>query len=136
MNKKTLSNTGGEIVYFLLLQIFIAAFSISKGDAFRLIYGYDSFGNTCDENNAGNAIPNISLSGLNMKGRPWVFTFKITFHVSLKKFYYNTWYICILYWVDFFSISFSFFEVYKIIYLLPYQHLNLFRALGYFTSAF
>ncbi|XP_041356726.1 choline transporter-like protein 1 [Gigantopelta aegis] len=70
-----------SLIIFILFwggMIFIAAFSISKGDAFRLIYGYDSFGNTCDENNEGNAIPNISLSGLNMKGKSHVFFMDIT----------------------------------------------------------
>ena len=57
---------------WLYPQIYIAAFSIVHGDAWRLVYGYDSFGNTCDEDNTNKAIPNISLSGMNMKGRPWV----------------------------------------------------------------
>lgn len=57
-------------VFFVFLQIYIAVFSISNGDAMRLVYGYDSYGNTCDELN--NPIPNVTLSGQNMKGRPWV----------------------------------------------------------------
>ncbi|XP_046365305.1 choline transporter-like protein 1 [Haliotis rufescens] len=62
-------------VFFLFWagMIFIAAFSITKGDAFRLAYGYDSYGNTCDEDNTDKAIPNIEHSGLNLKGKSYVF---------------------------------------------------------------
>ncbi|XP_064607451.1 choline transporter-like protein 1 [Liolophura sinensis] len=58
-------------VAFWVGMIYIAVFSISNGDAMRLVYGYDSYGNTCDELN--NPIPNVTLSGQNMKGRPYVF---------------------------------------------------------------
>jgi solute carrier family 44 protein 1 (choline transporter-like protein) len=57
---------------FLLFQIYIAAFSLNHGDAFRLVYGYDSYGNTCDEDNTDNKIENVTLSGLNLKGKPYV----------------------------------------------------------------
>lgn len=50
-------------------QIVIAAFGIVNGDAFRLVFGYDSFGNTCDSDNSDKKIENISLSGYNTKGR-------------------------------------------------------------------
>ena len=55
---------------FFFLQIYIAAFSIVHGDAFRLVFGYDSYGNTCDSDNTGKEVKNVSLSGMNMKGRP------------------------------------------------------------------
>ncbi|XP_052074047.1 choline transporter-like protein 1 isoform X2 [Mytilus californianus] len=60
-------------VLFWAGMIYIAAFSVSHGDAFRLVYGYDSFGNTCDEDNADKMMENVSLTGLNHKGKPYVF---------------------------------------------------------------
>ncbi|KAK3591236.1 hypothetical protein CHS0354_010601 [Potamilus streckersoni] len=75
-----IKNRGCTDIIFLIIfiafwagMIFIAAFGIKNGDAFRLVYGYDSFGNTCDQDNTDRAIGNISLSGQNMKGRPYVF---------------------------------------------------------------
>ncbi|KAK3090735.1 hypothetical protein FSP39_014173, partial [Pinctada imbricata] len=59
-------------------QIYIAAFSIVNGDAWRLVYGYDSFGNTCDEDNSHKAIENVSFTGMNMKGKPYVFFLDVT----------------------------------------------------------
>jgi solute carrier family 44 protein 1 (choline transporter-like protein) len=52
------------------VQVFVAVFSVTKGDAFRLVYGADSYGNTCDEDNRGRAIPEVPLSGQMLKGRP------------------------------------------------------------------
>ncbi|XP_076082252.1 choline transporter-like protein 1 isoform X2 [Mytilus galloprovincialis] len=60
-------------ILFWAGMIYIAVFSVSHGDAFRLVYGYDSFGNTCDEDNADKAMENVSLTGLNHKGKPYVF---------------------------------------------------------------
>ncbi|XP_035828132.1 choline transporter-like protein 1 [Aplysia californica] len=60
-------------VFFVCGMIFIAAFSISKGDPFRLVYGTDSFGNTCDEDNSDRAIAGVKYSGYNLKGRPYLF---------------------------------------------------------------
>ena len=54
----------------IFFQIYIAVFSIIHGDAFRLVYGYDSYGNTCDSDNSARKVKNVSLSGQNMKGRP------------------------------------------------------------------
>ncbi|XP_059178407.1 choline transporter-like protein 1 [Physella acuta] len=64
-------------VFFLCGMIFIAAFSISKGDPFRLVYGTDSFGNTCDEDNSDRAIAGVKFSGRNLKGRPHLFFMNI-----------------------------------------------------------
>jgi hypothetical protein len=36
------------------------------------MWSYDSYGNTCDEDNADNKIENVTLSGLNLKGKPYV----------------------------------------------------------------
>lgn len=58
------------MIVHVQFQVFIAGFSIKQGDAFRLVYGYDSFGNTCDEDNTARKIENVTLSGMNMKGRP------------------------------------------------------------------
>ncbi|BFZ16524.1 hypothetical protein BsWGS_19563 [Bradybaena similaris] len=60
-------------VFFLCGMIFIGAFSISKGDPFRLVYGTDSFGNTCDEDNSDRAIAGVRNSGRNLKGRQYLF---------------------------------------------------------------
>ncbi|XP_076441381.1 choline transporter-like protein 1 isoform X2 [Babylonia areolata] len=58
---------------FLSGMVFVGVFSVTKGDAFRLVYGTDSYGNTCDEDNTDRAIPNVPFSGQNLKGRPFVF---------------------------------------------------------------
>lgn len=65
-------------ILFWAGMIYIAAFGIMHGDAFRLVYGYDSFGNTCDSDNTDRKIENVSLSGMNMKGRPYVFFMDVT----------------------------------------------------------
>ncbi|KAK7100512.1 hypothetical protein V1264_023454 [Littorina saxatilis] len=59
--------------FFCCGMVFVAVFSVTKGDAFRLVYGTDSYGNTCDEDNSARAIPNVPFSGQNLKGRPYVF---------------------------------------------------------------
>nr|XP_022317576.1 choline transporter-like protein 1 isoform X2 [Crassostrea virginica] len=64
-------------VLFWAGMIFIAAFSITHGDAWRLVYGYDSFGNTCDEDNTGKKIENVTFSGMNMEGKGFVFILDI-----------------------------------------------------------
>lgn len=46
----------------------MAVYSIMRGDARRLLFGYDSFGNTCDQDNTGNPIANISHSGMDTSG--------------------------------------------------------------------
>ena len=58
----------------MLAQVYIAVFSFLYGDAKRLVYGYDSFGNICNqEYNA--PIKNMPLSGRNTSGMPWVLCF-------------------------------------------------------------
>ncbi|CAM9763460.1 choline transporter-like protein 1 isoform X2 [Lampetra fluviatilis] len=62
------------LVAFMLFWaglIFIAAFSIATGAAERLVFGYDSFGNTCGQLNR--AIPGVPLSGQDMRSRTYVF---------------------------------------------------------------
>ncbi|XP_025111130.1 choline transporter-like protein 1 isoform X2 [Pomacea canaliculata] len=59
--------------FFCCGMVFVAVFSVTKGDAFRLVYGTDSFGNTCDEDNTGRSVANVRYSGQNLKGRPYVF---------------------------------------------------------------
>jgi len=53
----------------VLLQGFIAVFSFMFGDAKRLVYGYDSFGNTCNQQ-YNSRIDNVSLSGRDTSGMP------------------------------------------------------------------
>ncbi|KAH3695270.1 choline transporter-like protein 1 isoform X1 [Dreissena polymorpha] len=65
-------------ILFWVGMIVIAAFGIVNGDAFRLVFGYDSFGNTCDSDNSDKKIENISLSGYNTKGRKYVFFMDVT----------------------------------------------------------
>ena len=52
-------------------QIYIAVFSIIEGDSTRLIHGYDSFGNTCNQPNS--KILNVSYNGMDQSGRGNVF---------------------------------------------------------------
>ncbi|XP_052825829.1 choline transporter-like protein 1 [Octopus bimaculoides] len=62
------------LVVFLLFwigMIFIAAFSFTNGDGDRLLYGYDSFGNTCGKKNM--PIVNVSNSGRDMTTKTHVF---------------------------------------------------------------
>lgn len=56
----------------MLVQGYIAVFSFFNGDAKRVIYGYDSFGNTCNQRN-NTPIANMSLSGRDTSGMPSVF---------------------------------------------------------------
>jgi len=53
----------------MLLQVYIAVYSFLHGDAKRLIYGYDSFGNTCNQRH-NTPIENMSLSGRDTSGMP------------------------------------------------------------------
>ncbi|CAH1775579.1 unnamed protein product, partial [Owenia fusiformis] len=78
VQKNPLKNRGCTDIIFLVIfflfwvgMVYIAAFSILNGDGFRLLYGYDSYGNTCDRPNQ--KIGNISLSGLDMTGKKYVF---------------------------------------------------------------
>lgn len=56
-----------NIIYSNLcpLQVCICGFSIATGGASRFISGYDSYGNTCGQNNT--KIEGVPLSGRNMK---------------------------------------------------------------------
>ena len=47
----------------------MAVFAIRQGDAYRIVFGYDSFGNTCSEDNTAKAIANVSNSGMDVSGR-------------------------------------------------------------------
>lgn len=63
-------------VTFWGFMVYIAVYSILRGDARRLIYGYDSFGNTCNQQ-INTPIENLSLSGMNTYGKPNVFFMSI-----------------------------------------------------------
>jgi len=56
-------------MFCLFVQAFIAVYSFIYGDARRLIYGYDSFGNICNKEH-NTPIANASLSGRNTSGMP------------------------------------------------------------------
>ncbi len=45
------------------LQLYIAVYAVMRGDALRLVYGYDTFGNTCNRKNNPDLGANYSLSG-------------------------------------------------------------------------
>lgn len=51
-----------------MFQIYVGVFAIVNGDAFRLVYGYDSFGNTCNEGN-NFKIQNVTGSGFDTLGK-------------------------------------------------------------------
>jgi len=53
----------------VLLKAFIAGYSFMYGDARRLIYGYDSFGNICNQQK-NTPIANMTLSGRDTSGMP------------------------------------------------------------------
>ncbi|XP_013403883.1 choline transporter-like protein 1 isoform X2 [Lingula anatina] len=62
------------LVVFILFwvgMIYIAVYSIVNGDAFRLLYGYDSYGNTCGEKNEMTVMSNFS--GKDFHDRKYVF---------------------------------------------------------------
>ncbi|XP_014669996.1 PREDICTED: choline transporter-like protein 1 isoform X2 [Priapulus caudatus] len=66
------------LMLFLLFwggMIVIAAFSFTFGDAKRLIYGYDSYGNICGKNNT--PIMNLTYSGIDMTDKKYVFFFDL-----------------------------------------------------------
>ncbi|XP_028832907.1 choline transporter-like protein 1 [Denticeps clupeoides] len=56
---------------FCIGMLLIAGFSVATGAAFRLLSGYDSYGNTCGQTNE--KIPGIELSGQNHTGKRYVF---------------------------------------------------------------
>ena len=71
-------------VFWLLLLLaymggaaFVAVYAVTHGDALRLVYGADSFGNVCGR--ARNSpIPNATLSGRDMSERSNVFFYAFT----------------------------------------------------------
>lgn len=63
-------------VAFWGLMIYIAVYAIMRGDARRLLFGYDTFGNTCNQR-YNTPIENLSLSGMNTYGKPNVFFMSI-----------------------------------------------------------
>ena len=52
----------------LCLQLYMAVFAVRQGDAYRLVFGYDSYGNTCNEDNSAKRVENVSNSGMNVLG--------------------------------------------------------------------
>ena len=52
-------------------QVYIAVYTILRGDAKRLVFGYDSFGNTCNKDNTLHPIRNVSYSGRDTTGMEW-----------------------------------------------------------------
>ncbi|EEC05461.1 conserved hypothetical protein, partial [Ixodes scapularis] len=57
--------------------IFVSAFAFVLGNPFRLISGYDSFGNVCGMNN-DEPMGALQFSGQNMTGRPYLFYFDLS----------------------------------------------------------
>uniref|UniRef100_UPI0037E94987 choline transporter-like protein 1 isoform X3 n=1 Tax=Semicossyphus pulcher TaxID=241346 RepID=UPI0037E94987 len=66
-----------DLPWFLLFTVFcvgmgsICGFTIATGGAARLVYGYDSYGNTCGQRNE--QIEGVRLSGLDHTDRKFVF---------------------------------------------------------------
>ena len=50
----------------------MAVFAVRQGDAYRLVFGYDSYGNTCNEDNSAKAVENVTNSGMNVTGNKYV----------------------------------------------------------------
>uniref|UniRef100_A0A1A7XGG3 Choline transporter-like protein n=1 Tax=Iconisemion striatum TaxID=60296 RepID=A0A1A7XGG3_9TELE len=66
-----------DILWLIIFTLFcigmwcICGFAIATGGASRLIYGYDSYGNTCGRNNT--KIEGVPLSGADMTEKKYVF---------------------------------------------------------------
>ncbi|KAF3838939.1 hypothetical protein F7725_010707 [Dissostichus mawsoni] len=66
-----------DLPWFLLFTVFcvgmgsICGFTIATGGAARLVFGYDSYGNTCGQRNE--PIEGVRLSGLDHSDRKFVF---------------------------------------------------------------
>ncbi|KAF7217868.1 choline transporter-like protein 1 [Nothobranchius furzeri] len=66
-----------DILWLIIFSLFcigmwcICGFAIATGGASRLIYGYDSYGNTCGRNNT--KIEGVPLSGADMTEKKYVF---------------------------------------------------------------
>ncbi|MCI4381665.1 hypothetical protein PGIGA_G00254580 [Pangasianodon gigas] len=66
-----------DLPWFLLFMLFcggmgaICGYTIVTGGAARLVFGYDSYGNTCGQSNE--AIEGVRLSGLDHRDRKYVF---------------------------------------------------------------
>ncbi|XP_035992875.1 choline transporter-like protein 1 [Fundulus heteroclitus] len=58
---------------FCVGMAFIFGFAIATGGAFRLVSGYDSYGNTCGRNNTNKKIDGVPLSGADMTAKKYVF---------------------------------------------------------------
>ncbi|XP_072172583.1 choline transporter-like protein 1 [Diadema setosum] len=58
-------------IAFWIGMFMIAGYSIVFGNVLRLVFGYDSYGNVCGQKNS--PIENVSLSGMDMSTRPYVF---------------------------------------------------------------
>ncbi|XP_034935697.1 CTL-like protein 1 isoform X2 [Chelonus insularis] len=75
---------------FWFLLIMIAAFALVYGSPMRLIYGYDSFGNTCGMKTNHPEIHEVDLYGLDNTDKPFLFFFdlkdiKRTLKICVKK---------------------------------------------------
>ncbi|XP_078416941.1 choline transporter-like protein 3 isoform X3 [Cetorhinus maximus] len=73
-------------------MVFIAGYAVTVGSAERLIFGYDSFGNTCGKKNS--PIKGASLSGQDMTSKKHVF-FLNTCNVDIKNHQINSLSICV-----------------------------------------
>ncbi|GAB6028808.1 hypothetical protein CHUAL_004619 [Chamberlinius hualienensis] len=67
-------------ILFCFGMVAIAAFAIVFGDPWRLIYGYDSFGNMCG--NVNQPLGNMASSGLNLTKEKYLFYFNVRRPVS------------------------------------------------------
>ena len=61
----------------------MTVFAVTFGDIPRLIYGYDSFGNTCNQNNVFNNETSV-LSGIDTTEMMYFFHFNPTFRVFCR----------------------------------------------------
>ncbi|XP_041064340.1 choline transporter-like protein 3 isoform X2 [Carcharodon carcharias] len=78
--------------YLLSFLGWNAGYAVTVGSAERLIFGYDSFGNTCGKKNS--PIKGASLSGQDMTNRKHVF-FLNTCNVDIKNHQINSLSICV-----------------------------------------
>jgi len=53
-------------------MVVIAGISLASGNPRRIVYGTDSWGNYCGQDN-GAAIPNVTNSGLDLSSKPYLY---------------------------------------------------------------
>ncbi|XP_052777048.1 choline transporter-like protein 1 [Mya arenaria] len=76
-----------DVIFLIIFIAFLGGvgaigyLGINHGNPYRLIYGTDSYGNTCNQPN--DPIPNVNLSGWDLSGKSKVFFFDPDYFLSM-----------------------------------------------------